>query len=149
MRMWLIVTAENFIFFSKQRPLKQADFALERSDCIFIFQIRFWKVDDPENTRKEVEIPRQPTVNNRIKRAVKDSAVVTGLYPFSHMQADIVARNTYYQSNGSDLIDIITPEGGRVITTFAEVKVLSCHSRYLSSHDVTSWSEIMPCNKID
>ena len=126
--MWLIETAE-ISFFNKQRPFKQANFALERSDCISIFQIRFWKVDDPENTRKEVEIPRQPTVNNRIKRAVKDSAVVTGLYPFSHMQADIVARNTYYQSNGSDLIDIITPEGGRVLLTFVEAKVLFRRSR--------------------
>ena len=87
--------------------------------CSSIFQIRFWKVNDPVNTRKEIEIPRKPAANSGISRAGKDMAKVEGLYPFSHMQADIVARNTYYQSKGSDVINFTTPvQAGRVQLTF-------------------------------
>ena len=76
-----------------------------------MFQIRFWKTDDPENTRKEIDIKA-----NRVHRAAvvgKERWTVKTLYPFSNVSMDIVALNTYYESNASDVIEITTPEGGR------------------------------------
>ena len=85
-----------------------------------IFQIRFWKTEDPDNTLKEVIIARNPPEDNRIKRennrakreVKKDRATVKSLYPYSDIEIDIVAVNTFFESNGSNVINITTPEGG-------------------------------------
>ena len=35
------------------------------------------------------------------------------LPPFSNLELDVVARNTYYDSEGSNVINVTTPEGGK------------------------------------
>ncbi|XP_053377458.1 neuroglian-like isoform X2 [Mercenaria mercenaria] len=81
------------------------------------YQIRYWKVGEKNTTMQVVEVPRSPPQDTRIKkRAVKDTATVNSLPPYSDLEADIVAANTYFVSNASNVISFTTPEGvpGRV-----------------------------------
>lgn len=72
------------------------------------YKIRYWKEDQPEKI-KEIEVPP----SNRNKRQVGDNKVraTVRLPPFSSLELDVVARNTYYDSNGSNVINVTTPEG--------------------------------------
>lgn len=80
------------------------------------YRIRYWKVGQRETTEQVVQIKRSPPRDTRIKRATKDQATVTSLPPYSDLEADIVASNTYFDSNASNVVNFSTPEGvpGRV-----------------------------------
>ena len=55
---------------------------------------------------------------DRVKREVvvgsKERWTVKTLYPYCNVSMDIVAVNTFYESNASNVIEINTPEGGRL-----------------------------------
>ncbi|XP_060569116.1 neuroglian-like isoform X2 [Ruditapes philippinarum] len=81
------------------------------------YQIRYWKTGEKNTTLIKVEVPRSPPDETRIKkRVVKDTATIDGLPPYSDLEADVVAANTYFVSNASNTISFSTPEGvpGRV-----------------------------------
>ena len=71
------------------------------------FQIKFWKAEDPNNTLREVQIDRLPRPCR-----FKETAEVTNLYPNSHIQAEVVAVNTFFESTPSVVVSLITPEEG-------------------------------------
>lgn len=75
------------------------------------YQIRYWKTGQRNTTETIVEVPRSPPRDTRIKRAVKETATVNSLPPYSDLQADVVAANTFYISNSSNIINFTTPEG--------------------------------------
>ena len=101
------------------------DDRFSQDEAHFMFQIRFWKTDDPENTRKVIEIKRNAPEDKRVRRdkdrvkrevvaGNKERWTVKTLYPYCNVSMDIVAVNTFYESNASNVIEINTPEGGRL-----------------------------------
>ena len=82
----------------------------------FIYQIRYWKVDQQDTTMKEVMIERQAPKDPRTKRDTpnKDYAILSGLPPYSHLESYVVAMNTFYESNTSNILNFSTPEGGNI-----------------------------------
>ena len=84
--------------------------------CNFVSQqIRYWKTGEKNTTMTVVEVFRPPEKDTRLKkRAVKDSATVHGLPPYSDLEADVVAANTYFVSNSSNTVSFSTPEGGKI-----------------------------------
>ncbi|CAC5396287.1 NRCAM [Mytilus coruscus] len=82
------------------------------------YKIRYWHMDQPDKEEKEEEA----TVESKIRRTVR-------LPPNSDLQLDVVARNTYFDSNGSNKINITTPEG-------VPGPVQSLESMYRSGHFV-------------
>ena len=67
--------------------------------------------------KTNVEDGKRERREDRVKRATsvaKERWTVKNLYPFSNVSMDIVAVNTYYESNASNVIEISTPEGGRL-----------------------------------
>ena len=90
----------------------------------FIYQIRYWKVDQQDTTMKEVMIERQAPKDPRTKRDTpnKDYAILSGLPPYSHLESYVVAMNTFYESNTSNILNFSTPEGGNI--TWYELRSL-------------------------
>lgn len=81
-----------------------------------LWQIRYWKTGQRNTTETIVEVPRYPPRDTRIeKRAVKETATVNSLPPYSDLEADVVAANTFYTSNSSNVINFTTPEGGKIL----------------------------------
>ncbi|KAJ8301652.1 hypothetical protein KUTeg_020639 [Tegillarca granosa] len=74
------------------------------------YEIRYWKKDNPDKIKG---ILIDESRMGREKRAVpkKATAVVTNLPPFSDLQLDVVVRNDHFISNGSNVIDLRTPQG--------------------------------------
>ena len=78
-------------------------------------QIRYWKKDLMDSTLHEelIVIP-----GNRHRRATpfgydnKIRGKVSGLPSYSEIEADVVAVNTYFASNSSNVVNFSTPEGG-------------------------------------
>ena len=80
-----------------------------------------------------VEIKRSPPEDKRVRRdkdrLKRDAAVtkerwtVKNLYPYCNVSMDIVAVNTFYESNGSNVLSIVTPEGGRVRENFLAYQI--------------------------
>ncbi|XP_052211917.1 neuroglian-like isoform X2 [Dreissena polymorpha] len=78
------------------------------------YKIRFWKADQKNTTLKEVMFARQAPVDPRTRRAtpnVKERATVKDLPPFSDIEADVVACNSFYDSNSSNIEKFVTLEG--------------------------------------
>ncbi|XP_076102327.1 neuroglian-like isoform X2 [Mytilus galloprovincialis] len=97
------------------------------------YKIRYWHMDQPDKVKEiQVEVPgtnkkgrrkrRQATAESKIRRTVR-------LPPNADLQLDVVARNTYLDSNGSNKINITTPEG-------VPGPVQSLESMYRSGHFV-------------
>ena len=80
-------------------------------------QIRYWKKDLMDSTLHE-ELIIIPESSRRRRRATpfgfdgKIRGKVSGLPSFSEIEADVVAVNTYFPSNGSNVVNFSTPEGG-------------------------------------
>lgn len=113
------------------------------------YRIRFWKTDDPENTRKVIEIKQSPPEDerirrdNRVKRATKKERwTVKNLYPYSNVSMDVVAVNTFYESNASNVIIIETPEGEPGPVGNPRVLFRGAH------HFLLEWSKPMEPNGI-
>ncbi|KAL4226716.1 Hemicentin 2 [Mactra antiquata] len=100
------------------------------------YKIKFWKEGERNTTEKIVEIVRQPEVDTRLKReASKETATVKTLYPNSKLVAEVVARNTHFESEPSNMIEFETEEGvpGRV--KVARVVTRGAH------HFLIEWEE--------
>jgi hypothetical protein len=63
---------------------------------------------------KELEVHPESTDQKKRRRRQTDNKVraTAHLPPYSSLQLDVVARNTYFDSNGSNVINVTTPEGG-------------------------------------
>ncbi|WAR24982.1 NRG-like protein [Mya arenaria] len=78
------------------------------------YTIRYWKAGEKDTTLKEVDIARNAPPDPRVRRAVpekKEQEQVNDLPPYSDLEAEVVARNTYFRSNASNLVNFTTPEG--------------------------------------
>ncbi|KAK3103268.1 hypothetical protein FSP39_018003, partial [Pinctada imbricata] len=76
------------------------------------YEIRYWKGDMPEKI-KRIKIRPSQMGRKRRKRAVPKKVKVTveHLPPYSDLYLDVVALNTFFESNASNEINVSTPEG--------------------------------------
>ena len=89
------------------------------------YKIRYWNINQPEKM-KELEVHPESTDQKKRRRRQTDNKVraTAHLPPYSSLQLDVVARNTYFDSNGSNVINVTTPEGvpGPVVELAAKQK---------------------------
>jgi len=87
--------------------------------CLFLSQIQFWRVSDPD-TKREMELIQNdfdpcPDYTNTRKRRQADGDLVTGqvpdLWPYSQLQAGVLVLNGAKSGALGDIIDFTTPEG--------------------------------------
>ena len=62
--------------------------------------IQFWVLEDGENSMQHVEFPYDST-----------SGTISLLRPFSNIVLQIRVRNTLYESEASEQVQLTTPEG--------------------------------------
>ncbi|RUS76729.1 hypothetical protein EGW08_015509, partial [Elysia chlorotica] len=81
------------------------------------YKIRFWKVGDKEKSMRSfiVEKETKSPSSRRRRQSPQDDGKVRGtvknLPSFSQLEADVVAINKNFESNGSNVIPLKTPEG--------------------------------------
>ncbi|KAK3601735.1 hypothetical protein CHS0354_016099 [Potamilus streckersoni] len=111
------------------------------------YKIRYWHADNKE-LKTEIDIPKANEMNNkaskrRRRRAVpKSIAVAKNLPPFSNLELDVVAVNTHYASNGSNSINLTTPEGVPGQVSYAAVLVRGAH------HFLLEWGQPKEINGV-
>ncbi|XP_046565244.1 protein sidekick-2-like [Haliotis rubra] len=78
------------------------------------YKVRHWKRNQKETSLREVFIPDSTEANSkqRLRRTGNKVWVdVHSLPPYSHVEADVVAVNTYFSSEGSNILRFSTAEG--------------------------------------
>ncbi|XP_067676382.1 neuronal cell adhesion molecule-like [Haliotis asinina] len=78
------------------------------------YKIRHWKRNQKETSLREVFIPDSTEANSKqmLRRTGNKVWVdVHNLPPYSHIEADVVVVNTYFSSEGSNILRFSTPEG--------------------------------------
>ncbi|XP_055958348.1 neuroglian isoform X2 [Patella vulgata] len=95
------------------------------------YKVRVWKKDQQDTTMKEIFIPHTPSRGKRRRKRRQVEKVrteVRDLPSFSDLEADVVATNAYFSSNGSNVINFTTPEGvPTAVSYFTAVNVGSTH----------------------
>ncbi|XP_060080594.1 neuroglian-like isoform X2 [Ylistrum balloti] len=75
------------------------------------YKIRYWTPDNPDK-KFEVIVRKEFLHGSRTRRETyKETAIVKNLPAFKNLQLDVVAINTYHESNGSNVLNLTTPEG--------------------------------------
>ncbi|GFO23267.1 neural cell adhesion molecule l1 [Plakobranchus ocellatus] len=80
------------------------------------YKIRFWKAGEKETTMRAHIIEAESNVSGRRRRQSPPSdgkirGSVVNLPSYSNLEADVVVINKNFESNGSNVIPIKTPEG--------------------------------------
>ncbi|KAK3734449.1 hypothetical protein RRG08_029124 [Elysia crispata] len=81
------------------------------------YKIRFWKVGEKDTTMRSFIVEKESKSQSRRKRrqSPEDDGKVRGtvknLPSYSQLEADVVAINKNFESNGSNVIPLETPEG--------------------------------------
>lgn len=88
---------------------------------LFLHQIRYWKKNQKNTTLHEelIVVPenrnRRATFDNNDNRSnEKIRGKVSNLPSFSEIEADVVVANSFFTSQGSNIISFTTPEGGNI-----------------------------------
>lgn len=89
------------------------------------YKLRYWDIDQPEKMKfLEVHVDGEEKTRRRKREAENKVRATVRLPPYTTLQLDVVARNTYYDSDGSNVINVTTPEGvpGPVVELTAKKK---------------------------
>ncbi|KAL3851941.1 hypothetical protein ACJMK2_015632 [Sinanodonta woodiana] len=151
-----LVTPSNFeLVPGKEVTVKEAWFqwdAVDTSPAMMRgefkgYKIRYWQADNPD-LKTEIFIPKAvetiSKVSKRRRRRVvpKFIAAASNLPPFSNLELDVVAVNTHFASNGSNSINLTTPEGVPDQVSYAIVLVRGAH------HFLLEWGQPKKVNGI-
>ncbi|XP_021368122.1 neuroglian-like isoform X1 [Mizuhopecten yessoensis] len=75
------------------------------------YKIRYWTPDNPDK-KFEVIVRKEFLQGERSRRAtLKETARVKNLPAYTPLLLDVVAINTYFESNSSNVLNLTTPEG--------------------------------------
>ncbi|XP_033745702.1 neuroglian-like [Pecten maximus] len=75
------------------------------------YKIRYWTLDNPDKMF-EVIVRKEFLHGSRNRRTTfKETARVKNLPAYTSLQLDVVAINTYFESNSSNVLNLSTPEG--------------------------------------
>ncbi|KAL8596705.1 hypothetical protein ACOMHN_045631 [Nucella lapillus] len=113
------------------------------------YKIRYWKKDQMDTTLHE-ELIIIPKNSGRLRRRSlppdyyenKIRGKVSNLPSFSDLEADVVVVNSYFGSNGSNVVNLTTPEG-----TPTRVEYLEALFRG-SAHFLLEWGPPIEANGI-